>query len=138
MVLAVVEGRVEAFGLMALGIVVSLWMSYRTPQRLEADMRKWNSWPSTPGTSIDTRVVEQPMTKSLFRGLHGRLYVRECLVAYSVVGKQSSLWIQVRSGTDLTFIAEDMRKCPSGPFTVHYDPQQPSNAHAFIVNSTGR
>jgi len=97
-------------------------------------MRKWESWPATRGSPVETRSVEQPLTKVKFRGFGGKRYVVECLAEYAVSGKRYSGWARADQGTDVLRLADELRTCPFLPsYTVHYDPQEPSTAHAFIA-----
>jgi hypothetical protein len=126
------------FAVVAFACVSILWVNYHAEQWRMADLRKWMSWPATPGSPVDTRIVEQPLTKTTFRGIRGKWYAGECLVAYSVLGKQYSVWVEARRSVDLRQLSDDMRSCPTRSYSVHYDPQEPSSAHAFVASTENR
>jgi hypothetical protein len=119
---------------MALGIVASLLSGYLGHRQFEADMRKWESWPATPGSPVNMRVVEQPMITLTYRSFRKKMFVVECLVTYSVSGKQYSVWADSYHGTDVSQFTESASVCPYPSYSVRYDPQRPSTAHAFIAD----
>ncbi len=121
------------FGVFAVWIVIMFWVSYHAGQWHEADRRKWMNWPATPGAPIDTRITDEPITDSTFRGIGKRGYVGECLVAYSVAGRRYSVWVEANRTADLVELTTEMRTCPYSSYTVHYDPQQPSSSHVFFA-----
>lgn len=123
---------VSVLSLVAFGVAGSALVSHYAERWREADMRKWDSWPATQGSPVDTRIVEQPLTKSSFRWNRGKWHAGECQVAYSVGGRRYSLWVEARSSANLQELSGDMRTCPIRSYDVHYDPQEPSDAHAFV------
>lgn len=123
------------FAVVAFGCVSILLVNYHAEQWREADMQKSMSWPATPGSPVDTRIIEQPLTKATFRWFRGKLYVGECLVAYSVSGKQYSVWTEASRTADIKKLRDDMRACPIHTYTVHYDPHEPCDARAFVASS---
>ncbi len=133
------DGRIRAGWLtisiltaVALSIGGSALVSHYAEQWHEADVRKWMNWPAAQGSPVDTRIVEQPLTKTTFRGTRGKWYAGECQVAYLAGGRKYSLWVKARSSANLRELSEDMRSCPIRSYDVHYDPQEPSDAHAFV------
>ena len=120
---------VSVLGLMALGTVASLWSTYHGDQLREDDMRKWKSWPSTIGSPSATRIVDRtprPILNFVYRS-----FVRQCRVEYVVAGKERSIWADVAENRDRREIEEPFHTCPVESFVVHYDPADPSQAHAF-------
>ena len=124
---------VGVFGIFALGLVASLWSMHNGPQAREDEMRKWKSWPSTPGTPISMRIVQDAeatrvLTKGRFDG--SAWYEGECLVEYSVSGQRYTVSVPAYQNSDREQIPDNVSACPS--YNVHYDPEQPSTAHAFM------
>jgi len=112
-------------------MVAGVWSMHHADYTAEENLRKWSSWPSTRGTPYDTRVTELPLSAAVARVRVIRQFDGECLVRYSVGGKDYSVWGPADSDTDEYALKRRMRTCPVSSFEVHYDPNQPSVAHAF-------
>lgn len=129
---------VAVLGTMALGVIAAMWASYRGPRVHEEDLRMWRSWPSTKGEPSAVRVREQPMSGSIAEVRVIRTYSGECRVEYRVAEKIYSVWAEVDSDLNRQELADRMRTCPYSSFDVHYDPSDPSWAHAFFGHSIPR
>jgi hypothetical protein len=114
---------ISVMGLMAGAMLVS----FISPYFLEKRRRVQEDWPQSPGTSIDTRIVEEPPQPRF----PIRLYVGQCLVEYSVSGKRYTVWAGAGYlDRDRAFVADRITVCPISRFVVHYNPRDPSEAFA--------
>jgi len=115
-------------GVMALGPLGSFWASWHADQ----ERLQWSRWPSVKGSPSDTRITEHAITEfDAKKGLRP-WYVGECRVQYSVAGKEYSVWTDADRDSDSTQLANRMRTCPFSSYDVHYDPNRPWIAHAFL------
>ena len=115
------------FAVIALGLLGSLWASWHAEQ----EWLQWGSWPSVKGFPSDTRITEHPIAEfEAKRGIRP-WYDGECLVRYSVAGKEYSVWADAATDSDPKQLAVRMRTCPITSYDVHYDPNRPWIAHAL-------
>jgi hypothetical protein len=89
----------------------------------------------TEGQASDTRVVKlAPLRNSSVT-----LYRGQCMVTYSVSGRQYNIWWDDadNSNSSATFVADRMVECPYRTFVVHYAPGDPAQAEveALISNT---
>jgi hypothetical protein len=119
------------FGLFALGIIATLWAGHR-----ENQLQMWQNWPATAGTSSGSRIVEDFFV-TVPRSHSQKWYVCECHVEYSVRGNIYSVWTEAYRNVDSKWLTDCRQTCSLSHYNVHYDPDQPSDGHAFITAPKG-
>jgi hypothetical protein len=117
------------FGVLALGLIGTFWAGHR----VENQLRTWQNWPTTAGTSAGERIVEDSFV-SVPRSHSQKRYVCECRVEYSVRGRSYVEWAAANEDADPKGLTDCSRTCSLAYYDVHYDPNQPSDGHAFITS----
>lgn len=87
------------------------------------------NWKAVPPIGV-ARLIEEFPT----RGFPRAIFEGECSVQYIVDGRRYTLW--AASGyldPDARWVADKVRDCPVARYSVHYNPQDPSDASAERV-----
>jgi hypothetical protein len=117
--------QIAVLAFLALLVVVRFPVNYL----LNMHQKERERWPEIQGIPTQTRITEIPPSRSFIQ----RLYVGQCLVQYSVEGKQYSMWAP--SGymsVEKELVQDRLVGCPIRHYIIHYNPDRPNESFAVV------